>query len=130
MEQVGSSVRSGARLPWLNEPKCSAVTPASPRSTRIGLYRNAEGRGLGCPACHQSPRHGYTSQASDNYQAIQLQNKVKASLLRRLPPRLEGRGMEVAEAHGGNRSRPARSATPQLKTNSAQWPHQFQGEPC
>jgi hypothetical protein len=132
MEQVGSSVHSGARLPWLNEPKCSACHAGIAQvDTGSALYRNAEGHGgLGCPACHQSPHAMVpTSQASDNYQAIQLQNRAKAlGSCGVCHPDSRGEGMEeFGEAHGGSRvTACAVCHTAAPKTNTAQWPHQFQ----
>jgi len=76
MQQVASSIASGARIPWVNEPACATChTGVAGVGTGATLYRNAKGHGdLYCAGCHQSPHAMIPSrQASDNYQALQLQ---------------------------------------------------------
>ena len=95
------------------------------------LYRNAKGHGgLGCPACHQSPHAMVpSSQASDNYQALQYQNKAKTLGVCSVchgDSKGEGAG-EFIEAHGGSRASACSVCHTGISSgNTAQWPHQFQ----
>jgi len=80
LSQVGGSVQSGARTPWLDEPKyVTCHSGVAEVDTGTTLYRNAMGhRGLACPSCHQSPHAMIPSQKDiDNYQAKQYQNAAK-----------------------------------------------------
>lgn len=80
MATVASSVASGARVPWANEPKCVTChnTGVAEVDTGTTLYRNATGHGgIFCTGCHGSP-HAMTpsTQAADNYQSLQYQGKA------------------------------------------------------
>ena len=81
MAQIAESISGGTRIPWVNEPKCSTCHIGIPEVDTGGtLYRNSKGHGnLYCIACHGSPHAMVpSSQASDNYQAIQYQNVAKS----------------------------------------------------
>ncbi len=85
LSQVASSIASGSRVPWAQEPDCATChntggTVIPQVDTGSSLYRNAEGHGaLGCPACHQSPHAMVPSrETSDNYQALQYQGAEKS----------------------------------------------------
>ena len=81
MANVANTIKSGARVPWAQEPKCvTCHTGVAGVDTGTALYRNARGHGnLYCSACHGSPHAMVpTTQASDNAQAIQYQGKAKA----------------------------------------------------
>jgi hypothetical protein len=132
LSEVGSSVHSGARTPWVNEPKCSTChTGVAEVDTGTTLYRNARGHGgVSCPACHQSPHAMVpSSQASDNYQAIQYQAKAKSiGVCSVCHGNSKGEGLgEFMEAHGGGRATACSVCHTGISTsNAAQWPHQFQ----
>lgn len=79
MSQVASSISSGGRIPWANEPMCVDCHTGVPEvDTGSSLYRNAMGHGgVYCTGCHGSPHAMVPStQVSDNYQALQYQNRA------------------------------------------------------
>jgi hypothetical protein len=138
MSDVASSVNTGARIPWKQEPKCVTChnTGVPEVDTGATLYRDARGHGgLSCAACHGSP-HAMTpsSVAADNYQFIQHQNKAVAmGSCRACHKSSKGAGSisEFAETHGGanpehkTACNTCHTAVPVPVTTSL-WPHQFQ----
>ena len=70
-----------------------------------------------------------SSQASDNYQAIQNQNKAKSigvCSVCHANSKGEGSG-EFIETHGGSRASACTVCHTGISSgNTAQWPHQFQ----
>jgi hypothetical protein len=103
--------------------------------TGSGLYRRGKGHGtLACPSCHGSPHAMVpTSQASDNYQAIQYQGKAKAlgSCAACHDSNRGGGFREFAHQHtaAGDNQRSACNACHtgfQDVTQQARWPHGFQ----
>ncbi len=138
LAQVGNSINSGQRTPWANEPKCVTCHGGVAQvDTQTTLYRNAAGHGgVYCAACHSSPHAMVpTSQASDNYQAIQYQGKA-------LPigdcgachagSRGGGDGGnnigDFAEEHAGSNGRATACNVchTSVNTNTNAWPHEFQ----
>jgi hypothetical protein len=132
LQDVASSIATGGRVPWVNEPLCatchSGVAEVNSGAT---LYRNANGHhGLSCPACHSSP-HAIvpSSVASDNHQAVQYQTTVAPiGDCKVCHGTSKGGGIsDFADAHGGNRATACsvcHTAAP--SANASQWPHQFQ----
>jgi len=125
--------RTDGRIPWTEEPKCSdchgGVAEVDSGST---LYRKAAGHGgLNCAACHGSPHAMVPStQASDNYQAIQYQGKalsLGSCAVCHSGSRGDGLG-EFLEEHGGtgNPSACAVCHTRITTTNATLWPHHFE----
>jgi hypothetical protein len=79
LSEVGASIASNARVPWVDEPACVQCHAGVPEvATAPALYRNARGHGgLSCPACHGSPHAMIpTRVASDHAQALQVQGKA------------------------------------------------------
>jgi hypothetical protein len=98
------------RIPWVNEPKCmSTACHAAGNNggiipevdTLTTLYRNAKGHGgLYCAGCHGSPHAMVPStQSTDNYQALQYQQKEKS-----LGSCLTSACHEHSTSRGGNSS--------------------------
>ena len=80
LAEVASSIAAG-RVPWAEEPVCAKCHGTVPGvDTGTTLYRKASGHGgLACASCHGSPHAMVpTTQASDNYHAVQYQGKAKA----------------------------------------------------
>ena len=109
MAEIAGSIEAG-RVPWADEPACSDChTETQGVATGDALYRNATGHGgLGCPACHGSPHAMIpTTQATDNYQALQYQNfngvvKTMGSCgICHGNSRGEGAGSDFSGVHGG-----------------------------
>jgi hypothetical protein len=134
MGNVASTIASGSRTPWANEPKCMTChTGVAEVDTGATLYRNATGHGgVFCAGCHGSP-HAMTpsNQASDNYQAIQYQGKAMSIGDCRVchsTSRGGGTAIEFAGEHGSNN--PSACAVChtgfQDATITANWPHRFQ----
>ena len=132
MSEVASSITSGARIPWVNEPKCVTCHPGVAEvDTGTALYRNATAHNsISCPACHQSPHAMIPSaEAADNYQAEQYQTKdYPIGDCKVCHGSSRGEGInEFQEAHGGTRATAcAVCHTAAPGTDTAQWPHQFQ----
>lgn len=135
MDNVASTIKSGSRIPWVNEPACVTChnTGVAEVDTGTTLYRNSKGHGgVFCTACHGSP-HAMTpsSQASDNYQSIQYQGKAMAIGDCRVCHKTS-RGGGGASSFAGEHGRGKNSACSVCHTgfqnaaNSANWPHQFQ----
>lgn len=135
MADVASSIGSGSRTPWVNEPTCLTTgchAGVSGVDTGGVLYRNAKGHGnLFCAGCHGSPHAMVpTSTASDNYQAIQYQRAAKTiGSCGACHSSSRGDGIsEFDEEHGGS--------SPSVKiachichtsvtTDTAKWPHAY-----
>jgi hypothetical protein len=134
MANVASTVTSGTRVPWVNEPKCvTCHTGVAGVDTGQNLYRHGTGHGgIYCTACHKSPHSMVPSTLTlDNYQAIQYQNKAKSigSCGVCHSGSRGGGGNEFGEQHGG--------ANPETQTacnichtsvsaTTANWPHAYQ----
>ncbi len=136
MSDVGGTVKSGSRIPWVDEPKCATchggVAEVDTGST---LYRKAKGHGeVHCAGCHGSPHAMIpTSQPSDNYQAIRYQGSAKTigscGACHSRSRGLEGEIGEFAETHGG--SNPERRTAcnvchTAVSADTPQWPHAYQ----
>jgi hypothetical protein len=82
MADIASTIASGARTPWENEPKCVTCHNIGDTQVDTGttLYRNAIGHGgVQCAGCHGSPHAmAPSNQASDNYQSLQYQGVAMA----------------------------------------------------
>ncbi len=132
LNQVGGSVQSGARTPWVDEPKCvTCHSGIAEVDTGTTLYRNATGHGgMACPSCHQSPHAMIPSQKDiDNYQAKQYQNAAKViGVCSVCHDNTKGEGIsEFGEAHGGGRPTACSVChTSARSTDASRWPHQFQ----
>jgi len=132
MQDVASSIATGGRIPWVNEPTCATCHPGVAEvNTGSTLYRNASGHhGMSCPACHSSPHAMVpSSEASDNAQAVQYQTTVvPIGDCKVCHSSSRGGGIdEFTEAHGGSRATACsvcHTAAP--STTASQWPHQFQ----
>jgi hypothetical protein len=132
MADVASSIASGSRLPWVQEPQC-AICHAGIAEINTGttLYRNASGhQGISCPACHGSPHAQLpTSQASDGYQATQYQSVARTiGDCKVCHSTSKGEGINgFGEAHGGSRATACRVChTAGPSATASEWPHQFQ----
>jgi len=132
LQDLASSIASGSRVPWVNEPQCATChAGVAEVNTGTTLFRNASGHnGLSCPACHGSPHAMVpTSQASDNAQAVQYQTTVAPiGDCKVCHSTSKGGGIsEFTDAHGGTRATACsvcHTAAP--AANASQWPHQFQ----
>jgi hypothetical protein len=131
---VASSIASAQRVPWTVEPKCVTCHPGVAQvDTGTVLYRGATGHGnLNCEACHGSPHAMVpTSQASDNYQAIQYQAKAKSIAscgVCHSGSRGEG-SSGFASQHGGTNPRRTTACNvchTAVSATTANWPHAFQ----
>lgn len=133
MAEVADSIASGARIPWVDEPACADChTGVAEVDTGATLFRNATGHGgIYCAACHGSPHAMIpTSEASDNYQAIQYQRSAKtigSCGACHDGSRGDGSG-EFLEQHGSGGRDSACNVCHTVVTsnNTALWPHQFQ----
>lgn len=133
MANVANTIKSGARVPWTQEPKCvTCHTGVAGVDTGTALYRNARGHGnLYCSACHGSPHAMVpTSQASDNAQAIQYTGKAKAiGSCAACHDSNKGEGFaDWSHEHGtgGKQSACNVCHTGFTDPQQAKWPHQFQ----
>ena len=131
---VAGSIASGQRVPWEAEPKCVSCHPGVAQvDTGTTLYRAATGHGnLSCEACHGSPHATVpTSQASDNYQAIQYQARAKTIASCGVchdGSRGEG-SSEFASEHGGTNPRRTTACNvchTAVSSTTANWPHAYQ----
>lgn len=135
MASVASTIKSGTRVPWVNEPKCiTCHSGVSGVDTGTALYRNSEGHGsLMCSACHGSPHAMFPSrETKDNYQPNQYQgSKIKtigSCGICHNNSRGEGSGGEFSGTHGGaspehkNACHVCHTAIP---TTTASWPHAY-----
>jgi hypothetical protein len=143
MQQVADSINSdtsGNRIPWVNEPKC--VTCHGPNIAEVDtgdlLYRNAKGHGgMYCASCHSSPHAMVPSSLiTDNYQALQYQNKAKTigscgachSSSRGATEGGEGEN-EFLSTHGGlppDQASACQVCHTGVVGDTPLWPHQFQ----
>jgi hypothetical protein len=134
LSQVGSSIP--ARIPWVNEPKCSAChTGVAEVDTGTTLYRNAQGHGnLYCAACHGSPHAMIPTnraQESDHYQANQYQGGAKSigsCGICHSDSRGEG-SSEFAEQHGGTNPEKRTACNvchTSVSSSTGSWPHAYQ----
>jgi hypothetical protein len=130
---VGATIASGERIPWVNEPKCSSCHDGVAQvDTSTTLYRHASGHGgLSCSACHGSPHAQVPSnQPKDEYQAIQYQSAAQpigACAACHGNTRGEG-ASDFGEEHGGRGGRASacrvcHTVTPSALTSG---PHKFQ----
>ncbi len=132
MSEVGGSVQSGTRVPWVNEPKCvSCHAGVAEVDTGDALYRNAAGHGrLSCPACHGSPHAMIPSrETADNVLATQYQTVAKSiGSCGVCHNNSRGNGLgEFLEEHGSKQATACTVCHTSIKTNNpANWPHQFQ----
>lgn len=133
MANVAATIASGTRIPWASEPKCVTChnTGVAQVDTGTTLYRNAAGHGgVYCAGCHGSPHAMIpSSQASDNYQALQYQKKaIVLGDCRVCHNTSRGGGNNFAEEHAhGEVSACNICHTGFLNAaNTANWPHQFQ----
>jgi hypothetical protein len=132
MADVASSIATGTRVPWVNEPSCATCHAGIAEiNTGLTLYRNASGhKGVSCPACHGSPHAMFPStEASDNHQPVQYQTEiVPIGSCKVCHATSKGEGIgEFTEAHGGSRATACSVChTAGPTANAAQWPHQFQ----
>ena len=133
MDQVAGTIESGARVPWIGEPKCATChTGVAGVDTGQTLYRNATGHGsIYCAACHNSPHAMHPSrETADRYQPLQYQQAamtIGSCAACHDDSRGEG-ASEFNEAHGGANGRvtACRVCHTQVPANTAQWPHAFQ----
>ncbi len=132
ISQVASTIESGARVPWVNEPACSDChSGIAEVATGATLYRNAKGHGdVYCAGCHGSPHAMFPSnQDSDNYQPEQYQS-VAASIgtCGVCHSNSKPDSDEFFEEHGGS-SPNVRTACHVCHTSvsggTSEWPHQF-----
>jgi hypothetical protein len=138
LSNVASTIASGSRVPWKNEPKCVTChntgvsgTGVAGVDTGTALYRSSTGHGgVYCAGCHGSPHAMVpTSQATDNYQSIQYQGAAMTIGDCRVCHRTSrGGGNDFAEEHGSGRLSACSVCHTGFKNagNTANWPHQFQ----
>lgn len=135
MTTIASTISSGGRVPWESEPKCvdchnSGVAQIDTGNT---LYRNATGHGgVYCAGCHGSPHAMVpSSQATDNYQAIQYQGKAKSLGDCGVCHRTSlggGSAREFASEHDGSMHSACNVCHTGFRNagDTTLWPHQFQ----
>jgi hypothetical protein len=135
LAQIGDSIKSGTKIPWVNEPKCiTCHSGVAEVDTGDTLYRNAMGHGgVYCASCHSSPHSMVpSSQQADNYQALQYQGKeVPISSCAACHPNSKGEGAnDYSEAHGGSNPEAFNGCfichTSVNPSDSSKWPHGFQ----
>lgn len=136
MADVANSIDQG-RTPWASEPACSDChTGVQDVATGSILYRNATGHGgLSCEACHGSPHAMIpTSQATDNYQALQYQGftgvvkSIGSCGVCHADSRGAGVGGEFNEVHGGpnpERTNACHVCHTAISATTSQWPHAY-----
>jgi hypothetical protein len=130
MANVANTI-TGGRVPWETEPKCVSCHTGVPQvDTGALLYRKAVGHGgVYCAGCHASPHAMVpSSQASDNYQAVQYQGKAYVlGDCRACHSSSRGGGSNFAGEHSGRTSACNICHTGfQNAANTANYPHQFQ----
>lgn len=133
MAQVGGSIASGSRVPWVNEPKCVAChVGVWDVDTGAVLYRNKPGHGgVYCAGCHGSPHAMVPSnQSTDNYQANQYQGAAKTlGDCGVCHATSRGGGTNFAEEHAAEGRTSACNVchTAFLNaSNLSNWPHRFE----
>jgi hypothetical protein len=133
LAEVAGTIARGARVPWLDEPKCVTCHPGVLEvDTGNGLYRNAKGhRRVYCAGCHGSPHAQIPSaQESDNVQAVRLQGADKSlgsCGVCHASSRGEG-SQNFAKAHGNPDGEPTACHVCHTEVSAAvtSWPHAFQ----
>lgn len=135
MSNVATTIQTGSRIPWVNEPKCvSCHTGVQEVETNTTLYRNAHGHGdLYCAACHGSPHAMYPSrEAKDNYQAKQYQGNTIKTIgscgICHGNSRGEGAGGDFSETHGGSNPEHTNSCHichTAISSTTTNWPHAY-----
>jgi hypothetical protein len=136
MTEIAGSIASNQRIPWVNEPKCSAVgchAGVSGVDTYTNLYRKSTGHGgLYCADCHGSPHAMIPSrEETDNYQAKQYQNKavtIGSCAVCHTGSKGEG-SQEFSEQHGGSSPEQTTACNvchTSVSGNTAAWPHAYQ----
>jgi hypothetical protein len=133
MGDVASSIESGTRVPWVNEPECATChTDVTGVDTGATLYRNAAGHGgVYCAGCHNSPHAMHPSrEAADRYQPMQYQQKsltLGSCAVCHDKSRGEG-ASEFGEQHGGSGGgkTACHVCHTSVPTNTGSWPHAFQ----
>lgn len=135
MATLASTIESGSRIPWVNEPKCiTCHTGVSGVETGTTLYRNSRGHGdLYCSACHGSPHAMFPSrEAIDNHQPDQYQgSKIKtigSCGVCHNDSRGEGSGGEFSEVHGGTNPETKNACFvchTSITAQTASWPHAY-----
>lgn len=134
MSKVASTIKSGERIPWVNEPKCATChTNVAQVDTGDTLYRNAKGHGtIYCASCHSSPHAMVPSREdSDNYQAIQYQGKaLSIGSCGVCHSNSKGEGAsEFMEVHGGSNPETKNACYvchTAVTANTGSWPHSYQ----
>jgi hypothetical protein len=133
LAQVGGSISSGARVPWVGEPGCADChSGVAEVATGATLYRNAVGHGgIRCAGCHGSPHAMVpTRVASDQAQALQYQGAAEAlGSCSACHGTSRGGGSEdFAEKHGAGGETPSACAVchTAVSATTARWPHAFQ----
>jgi hypothetical protein len=136
MNNVANTIATGSRIPWVNEPKCATCHSGIPEiDTGTILYRNSTGHGkVYCTSCHSSPHAMVPStEASDNYQAMQYQEKAKTigscGVCHSGSKGASGEIGDFGEQHGG--SNPERKTAcnichTSVPTQTSKWPHAYQ----
>jgi hypothetical protein len=129
---IAGTIAAG-RVPWVTESKCADChTFVAEVDTGSTLYRNAAAHhSISCAACHGSPHAMVpSSEAKDNYQALQYQSKALAlGSCRVCHSDSKGGGlMRIAEAHGTDRPTACTVChTGPIRTNNPyDFPHRFQ----
>jgi hypothetical protein len=135
MSQVGGSIASGDRIPWVNEPKCATCHINVPEvDTGALLYRNSMGHGgLYCAGCHSSPHAMIPSrEASDNYTAVKYQGKAKTIGSCGVCHEGSKGGStdlgDFTDEHGGNnpgRTTACNVCHTSVSTTRSKWPHAY-----
>jgi hypothetical protein len=135
MKNVADTVSSGSRTPWVNEPKCvTCHTNIAEVDTGTTLYRNAKGHGaVYCASCHGSPHAMVPSREdSDNYQAMQYQNKAKSigscGACHSSSKGVDNMG-EFKSTHAGanpEHKNACHICHTSITTDNAKWPHSYQ----
>jgi hypothetical protein len=133
LTDLAATIAKG-RVPWVTEPKCvDCHTFVAEVDTGTALYRDGAGHGgLSCPACH-GPAHADvpSTKDSDNYQALQYQNKALAlGSCRVCHSTSRGGGLLGVVAAHGSGGPPTSCAVchtgPITTTNPFHFPHRFQ----
>jgi predicted CxxxxCH...CXXCH cytochrome family protein len=132
MANVASTIASGDRIPWVNEPKCVTCHDISDTQIDTGttLYRNAIGHGgVQCSGCHGSPHAmAPSNKASDNYQSLQYQGVAMAiGDCRVCHDTSKGGGSIFAQVHNSVFFTACNVCHTGFQDASitANWPHQF-----
>jgi hypothetical protein len=136
MDNVANTIVAG-RVPWVTEPKCVQCHDhqgVPDVDTGDQLYRNSSAHnGLNCTTCHGSPHAMVpTTQASDNYQAMQYQGVAKTistcSVCHDNSKGEQGEIQNFAEQHGGLNPQQTTACNichTNTPANTAQWPHAY-----